>query len=68
MSIEFSADNTLPIKGNYFWQFVIIPTISILRVDDHTLDMEDDLPKLWFPPYTVFNFEWMFWSVTILIR
>lgn len=46
--------STTPSKKDVFWQVVLLPTITILRNTE--LDQ----------PYTVFSFEWLFWSVTII--
>jgi hypothetical protein len=66
MKIELSTDNTFPSKENYFWQFTLIPTISILRVKKDPEDIK--LYGSIVEAYVVFNFEWLFWSVTILIK
>ena len=60
MKIEFSTDSTLPSKEGYYWQIVVIPTISILRYKEYNGDTVG--------PYTVVDFEWLFWSATILIK
>ena len=48
--------NTLPNPKDHFWQVVLLPTISVLRSPDvHEA-------------YTAINCEWLFWSVTFLIK
>jgi hypothetical protein len=39
-----------------FWQVVLFPTITILRSPDEA------------DRYTVIGFEWLFWSLSILIN
>lgn len=46
--------NTLPNKNYEFWQVVVFPTLTILRNKE---------PE---GSYTVFNFEWLFWSLTFV--
>ena len=48
--------NTLPYGEDPFWQFVIFPTISILR----NIEKRDN--------YTVVNIEWLFWSITTIFK
>jgi hypothetical protein len=48
--------NTLPDKNEPFWQVIILPNITILRSPDP------------FDKYTVVNFEWLFWSVSIFFN
>lgn len=55
MNIKLAKFNTLPSKKDNFWQVVILPTISILN----SIDRSDD--------YVAVNFEWLFWSFTILL-
>ena len=42
--------NTAPHKSVNFWQIVLLPTISILKFNSE---------------YTVVNFEWLFWNLSI---
>lgn len=49
--------STAPAGRDEFWQLVILPNISIIR----SPDIEDN------KPYTVVNFEWLFWSVSFII-
>lgn len=44
--------STTPHKSVNFWQIVLLPTISILRYESE---------------YTVVNFEWLFWNISICI-
>lgn len=55
MRINLATFNTLPSKKDHFWQVVLIPTISILN----SIDINDK--------YVAVNFEWLCWSVTMLI-
>lgn len=48
--------NTLPSDKDTFWQVVLLPTISILKSVDR------------YDQYTAINCEWLFWSVTFLIK
>jgi len=54
--MKVATFNTLPSKKDHFWQFVIIPTISVLN----SITKKD--------AYVALNFEWMFWSATILFE
>jgi len=54
--MKVKAFNTLPNSKDQFWQVVLLPTISILKSPDV------------YDPYTAVNFEWLFWSVTFLIK
>lgn len=56
MRIKTATFNTLPSKKDHFWQLVIIPTISVLN----SITKRD--------AYIAFNFEWLFWSFTILFE
>lgn len=56
MRITTATFNTAPSTKDHFWQFVFFPTISLLK----SIDVHD--------PYTAINFEWMFWSFTIMIN
>jgi hypothetical protein len=56
MRITTAAFNTLPSTKDHFWQVVIFPTISVLK----NIDAHDQ--------YTAINFEWLFWSFTIMIN
>lgn len=42
--------STTPHSSVNFWQIVLLPTISILRYESE---------------YTVVNFEWLFWNISI---
>jgi hypothetical protein len=46
--------NTLPNKKEQWWQIVLIPTISIMH-------------KNKYDSYVAINFEFLFWSCTIII-
>lgn len=48
--------NTLPSKKDSFWQVILFPTICVLR----SVDPDDQ--------YTAVNCEWLFWSITFLIK
>lgn len=56
MNIKATTFNTLPSKKDHFWQIVLIPTISVLN----SITKPD--------AYVAINFEWLFWSLTILIE
>lgn len=55
MKINAKLFNTLPSKKDIFWQIVLLPTVSVLN----SVDPYDD--------YVAINFEFLFWSLTILI-
>lgn len=55
MYISTATFNTMPSTKDLFWQVVILPTVSVLK----SIDIHD--------PYTAINFEWLFWSFTIMI-
>lgn len=48
--------STAPTKSDFFWQIVLLPTITILR------NTESE------GAYTVVSFEWLFWSVTTILN
>ena len=48
--------NTLPSDKDGFWQVVVLPTIAILQNK-----MEEE-------SYTAVSCEWLFWSMTIIIK
>jgi hypothetical protein len=48
--------STIPSKKDPFWQLILFPNITILRSPDKEA------------PYTVVGFEWLFWSVSIIIN
>ena len=48
--------STAPHPKDVFWQFVIVPTISVLRNNDTERS------------YTVCSVEWLFWSLTFVIN
>lgn len=54
MKTVFRVFSTAFIKDNAFWQFVVIPTVAILRNTDEN--------------YYVVSFEWLFWSAAIMIN
>jgi len=55
MNIKAHAHNTLPTSRDYWWQIVLLPTISIFnRVDAES--------------YVAINFEWLFWSFTTTVE
>jgi hypothetical protein len=56
MKIKVATFNTLPSKKDHFWHFVVTPTISILN----SITKKD--------AYIAVNFEWLFWSLTILLE
>jgi hypothetical protein len=56
MKIKVATFNTLPSEKDHFWQFVILPTISVLN----SITKKD--------AYVALNFEWLFWSLTILFE
>ena len=45
--------STVPSRKEPFWQIILLPTITILRSPEPA------------DQYTVVNFEWLFWSVSI---
>lgn len=55
MNVNAKLFNTLPSKKDTFWQMVLLPTISVLN----SVDPYDE--------YVAINFEFLFWSLTILI-
>jgi hypothetical protein len=48
--------NTLPNKRDHWWQIVLLPTISILN----NIEESDK--------YVAINFEWLFWSITVITK
>lgn len=48
--------STTPSKKDYFWQIVLLPTITVLKNQDPS------------DTYTVVNIEWLFWSVSIFLN
>ncbi len=48
--------STVPCKEDSYWQIILLPTIAILRSPDAA------------DRYTVVNFEWLFWSVSIFFN
>jgi hypothetical protein len=54
--ISIKTFSTVPCKEEVFWQVVLFPTITILRSPDEA------------DQYTVIGFEWLFWSLSILIN
>ncbi len=56
MKINKKVYNTLPYGKDPFWQFVIFPTITIMR----NLEKHDR--------YIVINTEWLFWSLVIIVK
>ena len=55
MNVNAKLFNTLPSKKDTFWQMVLLPTVSVLN----SVDPHDE--------YVAINFEFLFWSLTILI-
>ena len=50
--MKLQTYNTLPNNTDYWWQIVLLPTISLFnRVDKES--------------YVAINLEWLFWSITI---
>jgi hypothetical protein len=60
MKIELSTDNSFPSKKLYFWQLIIIPSISILRMK---ADVSESVES-----YIVLTFDWLFWGIAISIK
>ena len=56
MNIKVSTYNTLPNKKDHWWQIVLFPTISIMN------NIQE------FDPYVAINIEWLFWSVSSIIK
>ena len=54
--MNFKFFSTAPCENEPFWQFIIFPTITVLR----SPDVRDR--------YTAINFEWLFWSAVICIN
>jgi hypothetical protein len=50
-------------EHTYFWQCILIPTISILRMYDDECKNTN-----WHINYIVINTEWLFWSYSIEIN
>jgi hypothetical protein len=53
-TMEVKLFSTTPHEKDDMWQLVIIPTISVVRCKSER--------------YTVVNFEWLFWNLSILIH
>jgi hypothetical protein len=56
MIMNVKVFSTTPSKKDYFWQIVLLPTITILKSQDP------------FDRYTVVNIEYLFWSVSIFLN
>lgn len=56
MKIKLLTMSTVPNKRDDYWQCVFIPTIAMFYSS-----YEDDANHM------AVNFEWLFWSLTILI-
>jgi hypothetical protein len=54
--MKVTTFNTLPSDKDDFWQVVIFPTVSVLKSVDR------------YDPYTAISCEWLFWSVSFLIK
>jgi hypothetical protein len=54
--MNFKFFSNAPCENEPFWQFIIFPTITVLR----SPDVRDR--------YTAINFEWLFWSAVICIN
>ena len=55
MNVKLLSLSTTPSRRNDYWQFILIPTVSVYkRIDDEE-------------GHTAINFEWLFWAATILI-
>ncbi len=54
MRIKINTYNTLPNKKAHWWQVVLLPTISLMN----------NIQR--YDPYVALNFEWLFWSFTII--
>lgn len=48
--------NTIPNSKSHWWQIVLLPTISVMN----------NIQK--YEPYVAINFEFLFWSLTIIIN
>ncbi len=59
---KISTYNTFPSKGHSYWQFIIIPTISLFSNKD------EDENNVIIKKYFFIHFEWMFWSLTFKIK
>ena len=51
--MDIKLFSTAPHPKDEFWQFVVTPTVSVLRHKEQ---------------YTVCSIEWLFWSLTFLIN
>lgn len=56
MKIDWNIFNTSPLKEDEFWQIVIFPTITVLRSRENRKG------------YTIVSFEWLFWSLSTMIK
>jgi len=54
--MKVATFNTLPSKKDPFWQFVALPSISVLG----SVTKADN--------YIAISFEWLFWSLSIIIE
>lgn len=54
--MDIKLFNTLPNKKSALWQIVMLPTITLLRNTEFN------------ESYRVLSFEWLFWSVTMIIN
>ena len=54
MKLELLTNSTTPNRDDYFWQFILIPTVTMFT----SFGKEK---------HYAISFEWLFWSTTILI-
>tara|TARA_R110000868_G_scaffold195665_1_gene441337 strand:+ start:265 stop:453 length:189 start_codon:yes stop_codon:yes gene_type:complete len=60
MTISTQGYNTTPANKEFFWQLVLIPTISVFR------NKGDECFKQ--PRYVTVNFEFLFWAFAITVK
>lgn len=54
--MDIKVFDTSPNGTDVFWQVVFLPTVTLLRNREFNTS------------YTVVSFEWLFWSITIIIN
>lgn len=54
--MDIKLFSTIPTKRDAMWQIVLLPTVTILRNREFN------------ESYRVLSFEWLFWSVTMIIN
>ena len=56
MKIKLLTMSTMPNNRDEYWQLVFLPTVVVFQ---SSYDKDN--------PHMAINFEWLFWSLTVLI-